>query len=82
LLAFWIRHCCGQLEIKVAKVNRLVGRLSDLDFVDEILMLCEVLYLGTSATGTAFGAQRRILQAAVRVPGGVGVVWWEAGECN
>jgi hypothetical protein len=77
-LNFWIGHCCDQAEAKVGEINRLIQQLAGMGLVRETVLLGEVIpqrYGGPVPGGPASG---QLVQAALCVPGGVGVVRWDA----
>lgn len=79
-LNFWIGHCRDQAEAKMGEVNRLLGQLGETGFVHETVVLGEVIhhrYYAPQAWGNDSG---QLVQVALSVPGGIGVVLWDTEE--
>ena len=78
-LHFWARHCCAQADAKLAEANRLIRQLAGGGFVQEAVILGEVIHPRYSPPAAHEDEPARVAQAALCVPGGIGVVLWGAG---
>jgi len=79
-LNFWIRHCRDQAEAKMGEVNRLLGQLGETGFVHETVVLGEVIHHRYYAPLSGGNDSGQLVQAALCVPGGLGVVLWDSEE--
>ena len=78
-LHFWARHCCAQADAKMGEVNRLIGPLAGAGFVQEAVFLGEVIHPHYYPPAAHEQGPVQVAQAALCVPGGIGVVLWGAG---
>jgi hypothetical protein len=79
-LHFWARHCCAQADAKLAEVNRLIGQLAGAGPLQEAVFLGEVIHPRYCPPAAHEQGPVQVAQAALCVPGGIGVVLWGAGE--
>ena len=79
-LHFWARHCCAQADAKLAEANRLIRQLAGAWSLRETVILGEVMHPRYSPPAAHEGEPARVAQAALCVPGGIGVVLWGAED--
>jgi hypothetical protein len=79
-LNYWIQHCRDQAEAKMGEVNRLLGQLGETGFVHETVVLGEVIHHHYYAPRPGGNDSAQLVQAALCVPGGLGVVLWDSEE--
>ncbi len=78
-LHYWARHCCKQADAKMGEVNRLIRQLAEAGSVQETAFLGEVIHRRYHAPAAPEHDPAQVAQAALCVPGGIGVVLWGAG---
>jgi len=79
-LNFWIRHSCDQAEAKMAEVNRLLEQLAETGWVQETVILGAVIHQRYYAPLSGGHDSSQVIQAALCVPGGLGVVLWDSED--
>ena len=79
-LHFWARHCCAQADAKLAEANRLIRQLAGGGLVQEAVILGEVIHPRYYPPAAHEDEPARVAQAALCVPGGIGVVLWGAED--
>jgi hypothetical protein len=79
-LNFWIRHSCDQAEAKMAEVNRLLQQLAETGWVQETVILGAVIHQRYYAPLSGGHDSSQVVQAALCLPGGLGVVLWDSED--
>ncbi|HEY7427185.1 MAG TPA: hypothetical protein VH682_23325 [Gemmataceae bacterium] len=79
-LNFWIRHASDQADAKMREVNHLIRQLSVTGVVHDTVLLGPVIHRRYYAPQAGGSDSSQLAQAALCVPGGLGVILWDSEE--
>jgi hypothetical protein len=79
-LTLWIRHAGDQADARLREVNHLIGQLAVTGFLLETVLLGPVIHRRHYAPRPGGSDSGQVAQAALCVPGGVGVVLWDSED--
>ena len=80
LLALSLHAQLDQAEARVSSINVLINQLAGLDGATETAILGLVIYEGHYSVFTGPHESGPVLQSALLIPGGIGVVYWASEE--
>lgn len=69
-----------QAEARVPGINDLINQLATIELVTETALLGLVIYEGHYSILTGPHDSGQIVQAALMIPGGFGVIYWDSEE--
>ncbi|HEY7157662.1 MAG TPA: hypothetical protein VH575_27145 [Gemmataceae bacterium] len=79
-LNFRIGHSCDQAEAKMAEVNRLLEQLAQTGWLQETVILGEVIHQRYYVPSAGGHDSSQVVQAALCLPGDLGVVLWDSDD--
>jgi hypothetical protein len=77
-LAYWGRHASDQADTKVSQVNALIRQLGEDGWVHPVAFLGAVIHERYYAPRPGGSESGQLVQAALLVPQGLGVVLWDS----
>ncbi|MDB5345002.1 MAG: hypothetical protein JWP89_3379 [Schlesneria sp.] len=75
-----LRAQLEQAEARVPVINALVAQLAEIELVTEVAILGLVIYQGHYSALTGPHDSGPVLQSALLIPGGIGVIYWDSEE--
>ena len=77
-LEAWRRHAADQAAGKVAQANQVIEQIAGNGLVHDAVFLGNVIYRRTYPPRVGGWDSHQLLQAALCIPGGIGVVFWDS----
>jgi hypothetical protein len=74
------RYAAGQAEAKVRQVNGLIRQLGETGRVSDTIILGPVIHVRAYSPGSGPSDSGQIVQGALAVPDGIGIVLWDSGD--
>lgn len=75
-----LRAQLDQVEARVPDINNAIGELAKMLVLKETAVLGLVIYEGHYSDHPGSAKSTNVVQAALMIPKGFGVIWWEAKE--
>jgi hypothetical protein len=79
-LSVWARHASDQAEAKIREVNTWARQLGELGFLNDTVILGPVILSRGYEPRPGGNDSGQLVQAALYVPRGFGVVYWDSEE--
>jgi hypothetical protein len=72
-----LRHQLEQAEAKLPPITQLVNQLAKLGLIGETVLVEEAIHQRSYPPGTLWSDSCQVIQPAIAIPGGFGIVRWE-----